>query len=165
GPAAGAPRRKKPPHRVRLPAGASHDRRDGGAARPAQQSQHPRLLRIRSPFMLAAAGCLRPHFGWSLRLGSSRTFALGHPKLLSCAGATSRRHHLTPAEAHGRWRGRGANPSGLLSVTATHALLALKVQRKVSNGVAGLAAAGSSLDRPKIAAVPAPQRSTHPPRK
>jgi hypothetical protein len=38
--------------------------------------------------------------------------------------------------------------------------LALKVQRKVSNGVAGLAAAGSSLDRPKIAAVPAPQRST-----
>jgi hypothetical protein len=40
--------------------------------------------------------------------------------------------------------------------------LALKVQRKVSNGVAGLAAAGSSLDRPKIAAVPAPQRSTDP---
>src|SRR5262245_40295191 len=68
---------------------------------------------------------------------------------LPCAGATSRRHHLNPAEAHGRWRGRGAKPSGLLSVTATHALLALKVQRKVSNGVAGLAAAGSSLDRPK----------------
>jgi hypothetical protein len=40
--------------------------------------------------------------------------------------------------------------------------LAGKVQRKVSNGVAGLAAAGSSLDRPKIAAVPAPQRSTNP---
>jgi hypothetical protein len=39
-------------------------------------------------------------------------------------------------------------------VTTTHALLALKVQRKVSNGVAGLAAAGSSLDRPKIAAIP-----------
>src|SRR5215813_6945620 len=74
---------------------------------------------------------------------------------LPCAGATSRRHHLNPAEAHGRWRGRGAKPSGLLSVTTTHALLALKVQRKVSNGVAGLAAAGSSLDRPKIAAVPA----------
>jgi hypothetical protein len=47
-------------------------------------------------------------------------------------------------------------------VTTTHALLALKVQRKVSNGVASLAAAGSSLDRPKIAAVPAPQRSTDP---
>jgi hypothetical protein len=29
------------------------------------------------------------------------------------------------------------------------------VQRKVSNGVAGLAAAGSSLDRNKIAAIPA----------
>src|SRR5215831_14941835 len=52
----------------------------------------------------AAAGCLRPHFGWSLRLGSSPTFALGHPKLLSL-GATSRRHHLNPAEAHRRWRG------------------------------------------------------------
>src|SRR5262249_45000042 len=91
---------KKPPHRVRLPARGGHDRRDGGAARPAQQPQHPRLLRIRSPFMLAAAGCLRPHFGWSLRLGSSPTFALGHPKTpLPCAGATSRRHHLNPAEA------------------------------------------------------------------
>jgi hypothetical protein len=31
--------------------------------------------------------------------------------------------------------------------------LAEKVQRKVSNGVAGLAAAGSSLDRQKIAAI------------
>src|SRR5215471_5693622 len=78
---------------------------------------------------------------------------------LPCAGATSRRHHLNPAEAHGRWRGRGAKPSGLLSVTTTHALLALKVQRKVSNGIAGLAAAGSSLDQAKIAAVPAPQRA------
>jgi hypothetical protein len=32
-------------------------------------------------------------------------------------------------------------------VTTTHALLAGKVQRKVSNGVAGFAAARSSLDR------------------
>jgi hypothetical protein len=31
--------------------------------------------------------------------------------------------------------------------------LAEKVQRKVSNGVAGLAAAGSSLNRQKIAAI------------
>jgi hypothetical protein len=37
----------------------------------------------------------------------------------------------------------------------THALFALKVQRKVSTGVAELAAAGSSLDRPNIAAIPA----------
>jgi hypothetical protein len=34
-------------------------------------------------------------------------------------------------------------------VITTHALFALKVQRKVSNGVAGLATAGSSLDRQK----------------
>jgi len=33
--------------------------------------------------------------------------------------------------------------------------LAGKVQRKVSNGVAQLAAAGSSLDRHEIAAIPA----------
>ncbi len=38
----------KPPHRVRLPAGGSHNRRDGDAARPAKQSQHPRLLRARA---------------------------------------------------------------------------------------------------------------------
>jgi hypothetical protein len=48
--------------------------------------------------------------------------------------------------------GRGASRSGSLSVTTTHAPFALKAQRKVSNGVAGLAAAGSSLDRQKIAA-------------
>lgn len=32
----------------------------------------------------------------------------------------------------------------------THSLFALKVQRKVSNGVADLATAGSSLDRQKL---------------
>jgi hypothetical protein len=36
-----------------------------------------------------------------------------------------------------------------MSMITTHALFALKVQRKVSNGVAGLAAGGSSLDRKK----------------
>jgi hypothetical protein len=36
-----------------------------------------------------------------------------------------------------------------MSVITTHALFALKVQRKVSNGVAGLAAGGPSLDRKK----------------
>jgi hypothetical protein len=35
-------------------------------------------------------------------------------------------------------------------VTTTHALLAGKVQHKVRNGVAQLAAAGSSLDRQKF---------------
>jgi hypothetical protein len=44
-------------------------------------------------------------------------------------------------------RGRGAKPSGLLSVATTDALFAGKVQRKVSNiGVAQLAAARSSLE-------------------
>src|SRR5262249_31579665 len=74
---------------------------------------------------------------------------------LTRAGATSRRHHPNPAEAHGRWRGRRAKPSGLLSVTTTHALFARKVQRKESNGVAGLAAAVSSLDSAETAAIPA----------
>src|SRR5205814_4487121 len=54
-----------------------------------------------------------------------------------------------------------AVPSGSLSVTTTDALFAGEVQRKVSNGVAGLAAAGSSLDRPAIAANPASQRSSN----
>jgi hypothetical protein len=41
------------------------------------------------------------------------------------------------------------------SVTTTHALFARKVQRKVSHGVAQLAAAGSSWIAPEIAAIPA----------
>jgi hypothetical protein len=40
-------------------------------------------------------------------------------------------------------------PAGSLAATTTHALLAGKVQRKVLNGVAGLAAGGASLDRQK----------------
>jgi hypothetical protein len=40
-------------------------------------------------------------------------------------------------------------------IEPTDALLAGKVQRKVSNGIAGLAAAGSSRHRQKIAAIPA----------
>jgi hypothetical protein len=45
-----------------------------------------------------------------------------------------------PAEAQRRWGGvRGAS-RGSVSVITTHALFALKVQRKLSNGVAGFAA-------------------------
>ena len=62
----------------------------------------------------------------------------------SCRRKTSRRHHPNPAEAHRRWRGRGASRSGSVSVITTHALFALKVQRKLSNGVAGFAAGRSS---------------------
>ena len=53
--------------------------------------------------------------------------------------------------------GGGEEPShsGSLSVTTTDALFAANVQRKVSNGVAQFAAAGSSLGRRKIAATPA----------
>jgi hypothetical protein len=42
-------------------------------------------------------------------------------------------------------------------IEPTDALLAGKVQRKVSNGIAGLVAAGSSRHRQKIAAIPAAQ--------
>ena len=51
--------------------------------------------------------------------------------------------------------------SGSLSVTTTHALFARKVQRKESNDVAGLAAAGSSLDRQKSRRFLPSQRSTN----
>jgi hypothetical protein len=56
-----------------------------------------------------------------------------------------------------RGAGGGEEQTGQASLSAitTHALFALKVHRKVSNGVAQLAAAGSSLDRPQTAAIPA----------
>jgi hypothetical protein len=67
--------------------------------------------------------------------------------LLSIAPAKHRATTTqTPRRPTRRWRGRGAQPSGLLSVATTDALFAGKVQRKVSNGVAQLAAARSSLE-------------------
>jgi hypothetical protein len=60
----------------------------------------------------------------------------------------------TPRRPTGAGGGEESSRSGSLSVT-TDALFAGKVQCKVSNGVAGLAAAASSLDRPKIAGIPA----------
>jgi hypothetical protein len=57
---------------------------------------------------------------------------------------TPRRHHPNPAEAHRRWRGERSKPIRLGIRVHTHALFAGKVQRKVRNGVADLAAAGSS---------------------
>jgi hypothetical protein len=42
-----------------------------------------------------------------------------------------------------------SEPVSSMSVITTHALFALKVQRKVSNGVAGSAAGEASLDRQK----------------
>src|SRR5262249_21262641 len=77
-------------HRVRLPAGGARDGGDGGAVRSAQQCQHPRLLRIRSPRGLTTAGRLRTDLGGRPRLDGARRFALGHAKLLSTASAQQR---------------------------------------------------------------------------
>src|SRR6516162_4223894 len=143
-------------HRVRLPAGGARDGGDGGAARSAQQCQHPRLLRIRSPLRLTAAGRLRTDLGCRPRPTGARRFALGHAKRLSTASAQQRAGGLaqqraattqTPRRPIGAGGVRGASRSGLASVITTHALFARKVQRKLRNGVAGFAAGGSSSDR------------------
>src|SRR5205807_8977311 len=52
-----------------------------------------------------------------------------------------------PRRPIGAGGGEELSRSGSVPVITTHALFALKVQRKLSNGVAGLATAGSSLDR------------------
>ena len=119
----------------------------GGAARSAQQCQHPRLLRIRLPRGLTAAGRLRTDLGCRPRLDGARRFALGHAKLLSRASAQQRAGGLaqqraattqTPRRPIGAGGVRGASRSGSASVITTHALFARKVQRKLSNGVAAL---------------------------
>jgi GAF domain-containing protein len=86
----------------------ARDGGDGGAARSAQQWQHPRPLRIRSPLGLTASGRARTDLGCRPRLERARRFALRHAKLLSRAsaqqragGATARRHHPNPAERCG----------------------------------------------------------------
>jgi hypothetical protein len=66
-------------------------------------------------------------------------------KILSIVPAQQR---AATTQTPRRWA-RGASRSGSVSVITTHALFALKVQRKVSNRVAGLAAGGASLDREK----------------
>jgi hypothetical protein len=52
----------------------------------------------------------------------------------------------TPRRPIGAGGARGASRSGSMSVITTHALFALKVQRKVSNGVAGVATGGASAE-------------------
>jgi NADH:ubiquinone oxidoreductase, NDUFS5-15kDa len=107
-----------------------------------------RLPRIRSPLGLTAAGRLRTDLGCRPHLDGARKFALGHAKLLSRASAQQRAGGLaqqraatqTPRRPIGAGGVRGASRSGSASVITTHALFALKVQRKVSNGIAGLAA-------------------------
>src|SRR5207245_3953073 len=134
-------------HRVRLPAGGARDGGDAGAARSAQQCQHPRLLRIRSPLGLTAAGRLRTDLGCRPRLDGARRFALGHAKLLSRASAQQRAATTqTPRRPSGAGGVRGASRSGSASVITTHALFARKVQRKLSNGVAALPPADHLLN-------------------
>jgi hypothetical protein len=58
------------------------------------------------------------------------------------------RHQL---RSHGALAGERSKPARLAVHATTDALLAGKVQRKVSNGIAGLPAAGSSRHRQKIA--------------
>src|SRR5437016_4129954 len=80
----------------------------------------------------------------------ARRFALGHATLLSIVPAQQRAATTqTPRRPIGAGGARGASPSGSVSVITTHALFALKVQRKVSNGIAGLATDGASLDPQK----------------
>src|SRR5262245_38922262 len=77
---------------------------------------------------------------------------------LNRLGATSRCHDLNPAEAYGALAGKRSEPHRLGVRAHTHALCALKVQPKLSNGVAGFTAGGSSLE---IAAIPAISEMTN----
>src|SRR5262249_5704962 len=113
---------------------------DLGAARSAQQCQHPRLLRIRLLVGLTAAGRLRTDLGCRPRLDGARTFAVGHTKLLSRASAQQRAATTqTPRRPIGAGGVRRASRTGSASVITTHALFLREVQRKLSNGVAGFA--------------------------
>jgi hypothetical protein len=73
-------------------------------------------------------------------------FELERPpvELLRLSIATSRRHHSNPAEATRALAGPRSEPVRLGVVTTTHALFAMKVQRKERNGVADLVAADQS---------------------
>jgi len=65
----------------------------------------------------------------------------------TATGFVSRHHTQTPRRPVGAGGVRGASRSGSASVITTHALFARKVEHKLSNGVAGFAAGGSSPDR------------------
>jgi len=98
------------------------------------------------PRGLTAASRLRTDLGCRPRLDGARRFALGHAKLLSRASAQQRAATTqTPRRPIGAGGVRGASRSG--SASTTHALFARKVQLKLSNGGAGFAAGGSSLDQ------------------
>src|SRR5262249_555572 len=102
----------------------------------------------RSLLGLTAAGRLRRDLGCRPRLDGARRFALGHAKLLSRASAQQRTATTqAPRRPIGAGGGRGASRAGETSLITTHAPFARKVQRKLTNGVAGFAAGGTSLDQ------------------
>src|SRR5262249_36311611 len=110
----------------------------------------------RACFEFARLVCWSPRAAFGRTLDESCALAvrqrsrLDMPKLLSIMSAQHRAATTqTPRRPIGAGRGEERSRLGLLSVTTTDALFAGKVQRKVRNGVAQLAA-GSSLDRPKI---------------
>src|SRR5262244_3178766 len=81
-------------------------------------------------------------------------------KLLSRASAQQRAATTqTPRRPIGASGVRGASRSGSASVITTHALFARKV--KLSNGVAGFAAGGSSADRKRSRTIRAFSATPH----
>src|SRR5260370_11506140 len=74
------------------------------------------------------------------------------------AGAIARRPPPKPRGGPSALAGERSESIWLGVRDHTHALFALKVQRKLSNGVAGFAAAGSSFDRQKSRAILAPSQ-------
>src|SRR5262249_50958478 len=103
------------------------------------------MLRANSPARSAQAfhdAYRSPTF--SLACGS-----LSHAAQQRAGGLAQQRAATTqtPRRPIGAGGVRGASRSGSASVITTHALFARKVQRKLSNGVAGFAAGGSSADR------------------
>src|SRR5690348_4565673 len=103
-----------------------------------------------------ATSCLRPEFGGRVRLCDSRTLALRHAKTpLNGVGATSRRHHLNPAEAEGRWRGREEQAVKLAGRDHhTRSVGEKSPAQSARHGIAQRATAGSPLDRQTLLAMP-----------
>ena len=106
---------KKSAHRVLLPAGTSHDARDGGPARPAQQPQHPRLLGIR-PLGLMRKRLLRAGFAYRTPPNGSRRLALGHFKAPLQVPAQSAPPPPKPRGGRAALAGERSEPEGSVSV-------------------------------------------------
>jgi hypothetical protein len=91
----------------------------------------------------------------TIRYTRLRTTAARKARLKSIGATARRRRNIalpttpTPRRPIGAGGMRGASRSGSACVITTHALFARKVQRKASNGFAGFAFGGSSLDRQK----------------